>query len=82
MVFAETTYEIIILYGAANFSNFWFEELAEITTGQITVNHRYSVTWKNSDTAFHTIMPITFSGESYAQKSDDLGNFDYFCILR
>jgi len=95
MVFAETTYEIVIPYGAAYSSNFWFEESTGITTGQITVNPGDSVTWKNSDTAFHTITSITPSGEldgifdssvfsageSYTQKFNDLGNFDYFCSL-
>jgi len=97
MVFAETTYEIDIPYGASDpaSSYFWFEESTEITTGQITVNPGDSVTWKNSDTAFHTVTSITPSGEldgvfdsgfftageSYNQKFNDLGNFDYFCSL-
>ena len=97
VAFAETTYEIDIPYGASDSGSpyFWFEQSTEITTGEITVNPGDSVMWNNVDTAFHTVTSITSSGEldgifdsgfftvgeSYNQKFNDLGDFDYFCSL-
>ncbi|MDH5658394.1 MAG: copper-binding protein, partial [Nitrosopumilus sp.] len=64
LAFAET-YDIKIPSGAAdpNAPYFWSEKSTGVTTGEITIYPRDSVTWSNADTAFHTITSITKDGE-------------------
>ncbi len=90
-------YEIIIPSGASssNAPYFWSEKSTGVTTGEITVFPGDSVTWNNADSALHTITSVSASGEiddifdsgvftvgkSYTREFDDLGDFNYYCIL-
>jgi plastocyanin len=90
-------YVITIPTGAANVNSpyFWSEKSTGVTTGEITVFPGDSVTWKNADTAFHTVTSVTQSGEedglfdsgfftagkSYTRQFDDFGDFYYYCSL-
>lgn len=90
-------YVITIPTGAANENSpyFWSEKSTGVTTGEIIIFHGDSVTWKNADTAFHTITSVTQSGEeddlfdsgfftagkSYTRQFDDFGDFYYYCSL-
>lgn len=74
---------------------FWSEKSTGVTTGEITVFPGDSITWKNADTAFHTVTSVTQSGEkddlfdsglftagkSYTRQFDDYGDFYYYCSL-
>ena len=97
LAFAETTYEIKIPSGASDPGApfFWSEKSTGVTTGEITIFPGDSITWKNADTAFHTITSVTQSGEendlfvsgfftageSYTRQFDDYGDFYYYCSL-
>jgi len=97
LVFGETNYEIKIPSGASDPGApfFWSEKSTGVTTGEITVYPGDSVTWKNADTAFHTITSVTQSGEendlfdsgfftagdSYTREFTELGDFFYYCSL-
>jgi len=90
-------YVITIPTGASdeNAPYFWSEKSTGVTTGEIIIFHGDSVTWKNADTAFHTITSVTQSGEeddlfdsgfftagkSYTRQFDDFGDFYYYCSL-
>ena len=94
--FAEE-YIITIPTGASdeNAPYFWSEKSTGVTTGEITVFPGDSITWKNADTAFHTVTSVTQSGEedglfdsgfftagkSYTKQFDDYGDFYYYCSL-
>ncbi len=62
-VFAQTEYEIKIPSGASDPGApfFWSEKNTGVTTGEITIYLGDSVTWKNADTAFHTITSVSAS---------------------
>ena len=66
-------YVITIPTGAANENSpyFWSEKSTGVTTGEIIVFSGDSVTWKNADTAFHTITSVSRSGEKLPLTSDD-----------
>ncbi len=66
-------YTITIPTGAANENApyFWSEKSTGVTTGEITIFPGDSVTWKNADTAFHTITSVSQSGEKLPLTSDD-----------
>lgn len=97
LVFAETTYEIKIPSGASDPGApfFWSEKSTGVTTGEITIFPGDSITWKNADTAFHTITSVSQSGEengifdsgfftagdSYTRQFNELGDFYYYCSL-
>ncbi len=97
LVFAETNHEIKIPSGASDPGApfYWSEQLTGVTTGEITIYPGDSVTWKNADTAFHTITSVTQSGEendlfdsglfsagkSYTREFTELGDFYYYCSL-
>lgn len=97
LAFAETTYEIKIPSGASDPGApfFWSEKTTGETTGIITIYLGDSVTWKNADTAFHTVTSVSQSGEenglfdsgfftagdSYTRQFNDLGDFYYYCSL-
>ncbi|BDQ30882.1 MAG: copper-binding protein [Nitrosopumilus sp.] len=97
LAFAASTYEIKIPSGASDPGApfFWSEKSTGVTTGVITIYPGDSVTWKNADTAFHTITSVTQSGEenglfdsglftagdSYTKEFTDLGDFYYYCSL-
>ena len=90
-------YVITIPTGAANENSpyFWSEKSTGVTTGEIIIFSGDSVTWKNADTAFHTITSVTQSGEeddlfdsgfftagkSYTRQFDDFGDYYYYCSL-
>mgnify|MGYP000901317725 CR=1 FL=1 len=90
-------YVITIPTGAANENSpyFWSEKSTGVTTGEIIIFSGDSVTWKNADTAFHTITSVTQSGEedelfdsgfftagkSYTRQFEDFGDFYYYCSL-
>jgi len=94
--FAEE-YHITIPTGASdeNAPYFWSEKSTGATTGEITIFPGDSITWKNADTAFHTVTSVTQSGEeddlfdsgfftagkSYTRQFDDYGDFYYYCSL-
>lgn len=63
VVFAQTEYEIKIPSGASDPGApfFWSEKNTGVTTGEITIYPGDSVTWKNADTAFHTITSVSAS---------------------
>ncbi len=93
--FAESTYTILIPSGASDPSApyYWSEKSTGVTTGEITIYPGDTVTWKNADSAFHTITSVTKSGEidgvfdssfiksggSYSKQFTELGDFYYFC---
>lgn len=97
LAFAETTYEIKIPSGASDPGApfFWSEKTTGETTGIITIYPGDSVTWKNADTAFHTVTSVSQSGEenglfdsgfftagdSYTRQFNELGDFYYYCSL-
>ncbi|WP_246281984.1 plastocyanin/azurin family copper-binding protein [Nitrosopumilus ureiphilus] len=97
LAFAETNYEIKIPSGASDPGApfFWSEKTTGVTTGIITIYPGDSVTWKNADTAFHTITSVSQSGEenglfdsglftagdSYTRQFNELGDFYYYCNL-
>jgi hypothetical protein len=97
LAFAQTEYDIKIPSGASDpgAPYFWSESSTGVTTGEITVYPRDSITWHNGDTAFHTVTSVTQSGEedgtfdsgfftageSYTRQFDDLGDFYYYCSL-
>lgn len=62
-VFAQTEYEIKIPSGASDPGSpfFWSEKNTGVTTGEITIYPGDSVTWRNADTAFHTITSVSAS---------------------
>jgi plastocyanin len=70
--FAEE-YHITIPTGASdeNAPYFWSEKSTGVTTGEITVFPGDSITWKNADTAFHTITSVSRSGEKLPLTIDD-----------
>jgi len=70
-------YVITIPTGAAdeNSPYFWSEKSTGVTTGEITIFPGDSVTWKNADTAFHTITSVSRSGEKLPLTSDDEDGF-------
>ena len=90
-------YTITIPIGASdeNAPYFWSEKSTGVTTGEITIFPGDSVTWKNADTAFHTVTSVTQSGEenglfdsgfftagkSYTRQFDDYGDSYYYCSL-
>ncbi len=90
-------YVINIPNGASdeNAPYFWSEKSTGVTSGEIIIFNGDSVTWKNADTAFHTITSVTQSGEeddlfdsgfftagkSYTRQFDDFGDFYYYCSL-
>lgn len=90
-------YIITIPTGASdeNAPYFWSEKSTGVTTGEITIFPGDSVTWKNADTAFHTVTSVTQSGEenglfdsgfftagkSYTLQFDDYGDSYYYCSL-
>jgi len=79
LAFAESTYEIKIPTGASDPGApfFWSEKSTGVTTGIITVFPGDSVTWHNSDTAFHTITSISQTGENILPvKDNEDGVFD------
>jgi len=96
LAFAEN-YEIKIPSGASdpNAPFFWSEKSTGVTTGEITVFPGDSVTWRNADSALHTITSVSQSGvvdgvfdsgvftvgKSYTRQFDELGDFYYFCVL-
>jgi len=66
LAFADRTeYDIKIPSGASDpgAPYFWSEASTGVTTGEITVYPRDSITWHNGDTAFHTVTSVTQSGE-------------------
>jgi len=97
IVFAETLYEIKIPSGASDPGApfFWSEKTTGATTGVITIHPDDSVTWKNADTAFHTITSVSqlgeenglfdsgffTAGDSYTRQFTELGDFYYYCSL-
>ncbi|MDH3656611.1 MAG: hypothetical protein OEM77_00535 [Nitrosopumilus sp.] len=63
--FAQATHTIVIPSGASDpeAPYFWSEQTTGITTGEIMVYPNDSITWKNADTAPHTVTSVTQSGE-------------------
>ena len=66
-------YFITIPTGASdeNAPYFWSEKSTGVTTGEITIFPGDSITWKNADTAFHTITSVSRSGEKLPLTIDD-----------
>lgn len=97
MAFADTTFEIIIPSGASSSQApfFWSEVSTGVTTGEITVYPGDLITWSNADSALHTITSVSPSGEddgifdsgiftvgeSYTREFNEIGDFNYYCIL-
>lgn len=97
LAFAETEYDINIPSGASNPGApfFWSESTTGVTTGEITVYPRDTVSWHNGDGPPHTVTSVTQSGEengifdsglfhageSFTWQFDDLGDFYYYCYL-
>jgi len=93
--FAQETHNITIPSGALypNSPYFWLNELTGDTTGEITIFVGDTITWKNVDSAFHTVTSVDSSGEidgvfdsnfiksggSYSREFTELGDFYYFC---
>jgi len=93
-VFAQEN-TIIIPTGALyhNSPYFWLDESTGNTTGEITIFVGDTITWKNEDSAFHTVTSVDSSGnidglfdsgfirsgDSYSEKFTSPGDFHYFC---
>ena len=73
--FAQATHTIVIPSDASDpeAPYFWSEQTTGATTGEIIVHPNDSVTWKNADTAFHTVTYVTQSCEI-----DDIFDSSFF----
>jgi predicted secreted protein with PEFG-CTERM motif len=76
-IFAQTEYEIKIPSGASHSANpyFWSQTDTGVTTGEITIYPGDSVTWKNGDSALHTITSVSASSIETGDFEED-GLFD------
>ncbi|MFB5625518.1 MAG: PEFG-CTERM sorting domain-containing protein [Nitrosopumilus sp.] len=76
-VFAQTEYEITIPSGASHSGApyFWSEKDTGVTTGEITIYPGDSVTWKNADSALHSITSVSASSIETGDFQED-GLFD------
>jgi predicted secreted protein with PEFG-CTERM motif len=76
-IFAQTEHEIKIPSGASDPGApfFWSEKNTGVTTGEITIYPGDSVTWRNADTAFHTITSVSASSIEIGDFEED-GLFD------
>lgn len=93
-VFAQEN-TIIIPTGALypNSPYFWLDESTGNTNGEITIFVGDTITWKNEDSAFHTVTSVDSfgnidgifdsgfirSGDSYSEKFTHPGIYHYFC---
>jgi len=75
--FAQTEYEIKIPSGASHSANpyFWSQTDTGVTTGEITIYPGDSVTWRNGDSALHTITSVSASSIETGDFEED-GLFD------
>ena len=86
VVFAENMFDVEIPSGASyeKADYFWILSAGDVTddsigstTGIVTVFPDDSITWHNSDNAFHTITSVSRSGENTElTKNDEDGKFD------
>lgn len=97
MSFAESNRTILMPSGSSDPDApfFWSEQTTGVTTGEITIYPDDSVTWKNADTAMHTITSVTQAGEidgkfdsglinqgeSFSLTFTEINNFYYFCSI-
>jgi predicted secreted protein with PEFG-CTERM motif len=95
--FAQKNHVINIPTGAAdiNAPYFWQVEETGNTDGVITIPPLDTVTWKNADTAAHTVTSGTVEngpdgifdsslfgpGKDFRHQFTEQGNYDYFCLV-
>ena len=95
--FAQTTYDVNIPTGAASpdAPYFWQSEKDGTTTGIVKILTGDTITWKNADTAAHTVTSGTARdgpddvfdsglfgpGKSFSYEFTEEGNYPYFCLI-
>ena len=94
---AQSNYNVIIPDGAANVYApfFWQNELDGSTTGVIEILPGDTVTWKNADSAVHTVTSgiaasnsydglfdsgLFGPGRSFSHTFDEPGRYSYYCL--
>lgn len=95
--FAQTNYDVNIPTGAASpdAPYFWQSEIDGDTSGIVEITIGDSITWKNADSAAHTVTSGTPTagpdnifdsglygpGKSFSHKFDEIGFYPYFCLV-
>lgn len=95
--FAQTTYDVNIPTGAASpdAPYFWQSEINGDTSGIVEITIGDSISWKNADSATHTVTSGTPTdgpdnifdsglygpGKSFTHKFDEIGFYPYYCLV-
>ena len=95
--FAQTTFDVNIPTGAASpdAPYFWQSEINGDTSGIVEITIGDSISWKNADSAAHTVTSGTPTdgpdnifdsglygpGKSFTHKFDEIGFYPYYCLV-